>query len=91
VHGLAPAPKFHAPKPFKLPSPPKIRAIHIRPLTNGLKVTHHMSGGTSKVFTFTAPNKMLSHLRRIQNTEWLKPMHDPAPQMVHALNLGETP
>ena len=68
---------------------PKIRAIHIRPVSNGLRVTHRMSNGGSQQFVFANPAKALTHLRRIQADAWLHPMQNPAPRTTHILGIGE--
>ena len=72
--------------------PPKIAAVHIRPVSNGLRVTHVMSGPhPNRQFVFQSPAKMVSHLKRISDTAWLRPNADEAPRMARTLDLGETP
>ena len=87
-------PKLSLP-PFKMPgaAAPKIRAVSIKPIGGGFHVQHHMSGvrTPTKSFVFANPKKMVQHLKRIQDTEWMKPMQDPAGRIVHVLDLGETP
>jgi hypothetical protein len=80
--------------PFKAPgtAAPKIRQVKITPVGGGFHVQHAMSGNTpDRSFVFANPAKMVTHLRRIENTEWMKPMQDPAGRIVHDLNIGETP
>lgn len=72
-------------------TPPKIRAIRITPVSNGLKVSHAMHNAPAKQFVFADPMKMAQHLRRIQNHEWMRPGQNPAPRATHVLDLGETP
>jgi hypothetical protein len=66
--------------------------VHIEPVKNGLTVTHSMSGPhPAKQFVFGSPAKMLTHLKRIQNTAWLHPMQDPAKRVVSSQDLGGIP
>jgi hypothetical protein len=84
--------KFLRPTIAKASStPPKIKAVHIRPLSNGVHVTHKMAAGGDKQFVFQNPAKMVQHLKRIQNTAWLRPMQDQAPRMAQVLDIGQRP
>lgn len=83
-----PGPHFASARSIKV-QPPKIRAVKVAPVSNGLHVTHLMSGPhPNKEFVFASPAKMVSHLKRIQDTEWLHPMNDPAKKTTSVLDLG---
>ena len=77
---------------FTTPKVPKLTAVHIKPAINGFHVTHQFQHPhPPKQFVFQNPAKMLTHLRRIENTQWLHPTQDPARRTVSVLDLGETP
>ena len=83
---------FKTPAIPKVASVPKIAQVKIRNLGGGqTHVTHTMSSGPSKEFVFQDPNKMVTHLRRLERTEWLHPMKDTAPREAQIDNLGMTP
>jgi len=67
---------------------PKIRQIHIKPVSNGLTIKHVMSAGKPKQFFFQNPKLMSQHLKRVQSNEWLHPMQDPAKRITSELDLG---
>jgi hypothetical protein len=76
------------PKPIKV-SAPKIASVHIAKLSNGFAVQHHMTSGPKPVpFVFADPKKALTHLRRIQNSQWRMPDKNEAGAITHDLDLG---
>lgn len=82
------------PKPPKavVPKLPKIAAVHIQPAKNGFHVQHQMSAPHApKQFVFNSPAKMLSHLKRIESTQWLHPQQDPAARVIRTQDLGGVP
>lgn len=73
-------------KPIKIPKP-KIASIHIAKLPGGFKLQHAMTHGPQPVpFVFTDPKKMMSHLKRIQASEWREPERDPASGIEKSIN-----
>lgn len=82
---------IHIGTPKPISTPPKIQAIRITPVSNGLKVSHVMHNAPAKHFVFADPMKMAQHLRRIENHEWMRPGQNPAGRVTHVLDLGETP
>ena len=75
-------------KPVKLPAP-KIAAVSVKKLPGAFAVQHHMTHGSQpQPFVFTDPSKIISHLARIQRSEWREPGKDPAGAITRDLNLG---
>jgi hypothetical protein len=66
--------KFKPLKAPKVPKSPKLVGIHIRPISNGTAVTHLFHNAKPKEFTFQSPAKMVTHLKRLEQTAWLRPM-----------------
>jgi hypothetical protein len=83
---------FKTPAIPKVASVPKIAQVKIRNLGgNNFHVIHKMSTGPDKQFVFQDPNKMVTHLRRLERTAWLHPTKDTAPREAQIDNLGMTP
>ena len=79
------------PKPVRIPKP-KITAIKVRKVSDGSFIVHHqMSNGKQKEFTFQSPAKMVTHLKRLEQTAWLRPMNDIAPRTAAITDIGMTP
>lgn len=59
----------------KLPTPklPKLTRISVRPIANGMLVTHQFHAAPAKQFQFRNPLKAKQHLERALNTEWMHP------------------
>lgn len=88
---LTPLPKPVALTPPKSPKVPKIAAIKIKPVGGGFHVSHAMRSGKSKDFVFQSPAKMVTHLKRLEQTAWLRPMNDIAPRTAAITDIGMTP
>jgi hypothetical protein len=77
------------PKPIKL-GKPKIASVHIQRIGGGFKVQHNMTHGPRPVpFVFSDPGKMVSHLKRIQSSQWRQPDRNEAHQIVKTLDIQE--
>jgi hypothetical protein len=78
------------PKPIRIATP-KIAAVKVSRIpTGGLKVQHVMHQAPTKTFVFQNPQKALTHLNRIQSSEWREPDRNEAPAITRDLNLGPT-
>ncbi len=75
------------PRAIRTPAAPKIAAVHIAPMANGYKVSHHMTAGAPTHFVFKDPSKMLRHLSKIQANHWRDPGSNEGAQMARALSL----
>lgn len=76
------------PKPVKVPVP-KIASVHVAKVGGGFKVQHNMTHGPQpKPFVFSDPNKMLSHLKRIQASQWREPGRNEAAGIDKVLDLS---
>jgi hypothetical protein len=77
------------PKPIKAPAPPKIASVHIAKVGNGFKVQHNMTGGPHpKPFVFQNPNLAMTHLKKIQGSEWREPDRSEGSAVTKSLNLN---
>ena len=65
------------PSPGRVPAP-KLVGIRLKPVSNGIKVTHRYQGSANKTFVFTNPELMDRHLRRAVSNEWLSSAGAPA-------------
>ncbi len=77
------------PKPIKVAAP-KIASLHVKKIGNGFTVQHNMTHGPRPVpFVFSDPRKMLTHLRRIQASQWREPERNEAAKIAKTLDLNE--
>lgn len=83
-------PKLPMPKPIAVKAP-KIASIHLTPMKGGTAVTRNMTHGPKPVpFVFSDPNRMLTHLKRIQDNQWRMPDRNEGPAVGKALDLAGT-
>jgi hypothetical protein len=76
------------PKPIKV-SAPKIASVHIAKQGGQFQVHHVMTQAPHfKKFTFADPAKMMSHLKRIQSSQWREPDRNEGPAIAKTLDLG---
>ena len=81
-----------SPKPMRVPkvAAPKLAAVHVSKIGGGYKVQHIPTHGPKPVpFVFSDPNRMLSHLNRIQRSQWREPERDEANKITPVLGIGQ--
>lgn len=77
------------PKPIKAMAPPKIASVHLAKVGNGYKVQHNMTSGPKpKPFVFQNPALALTHLRKIQSSEWREPDRSEGAAVSKSLNFN---
>jgi hypothetical protein len=78
-------PKLKLPK---IPGVPKLIHVDINKVGNGFNVKHSFHAHPPKQFVFHKASKMLAHIKRIQNSDWLHPNVDrDAKRITGVLNL----
>lgn len=89
MHNFGPATVAFRPPRLKPVGVPKLQRLHIEPMTNGVKATHHFTAGPSKQFVFHDPRKMTQHVVRAVNSAWLRPNASRTAQRIdRSLNIG---
>ena len=75
------------PRMVKAPTP-KIAHVSVAKVNGGFTVQHHMTHGPKPVpFVFSDPRKMLTHIKRIQASQWREPERNEAPKVDRTLNI----